>query len=107
MRTWTDEKHGAARARCASATKGPWAPWLDQDGADHMNGLLMVGNADAVIPDGALSVEGVDVNPIAHTYTPEDREFIAHAREDIPALLDEIERLRALLDEALNAVEKP
>lgn len=27
---------------------------------------------------------------------PDDREFIAHARTDIPAMLDEIERLRAL-----------
>ena len=29
-----------------------------------------------------------------------DANFIAHAREDIPALLDEIVRLRALLDKA-------
>lgn len=95
MSTWTSEKHEAARARCAMATEGPWAPWLDQDGTDHMNGMLMVGNADAVIPDGAEWVDGVDVNPVAHVYTPEDRAFIAHARADIPALLDEIARLRA------------
>lgn len=95
MSTWTDEQHKAARARCATATEGPWAPWLDQDGADHMNGMLMVGNAAAVIPDGGMWVDDVDVNPVAHVYTPEDRAFIAHARADIPALLDEIERLRA------------
>ena len=73
MSTWTDEKHKAARARCAMATEGPWAPWLDW--VDW--------------------VDGVDVNPVAYVYTPEDRAFIAHARADIPALLDEIERLRA------------
>lgn len=103
MNIWTDEKHEQARARCVAATEGPWAPWLDQDGADHMQGMLMVGNAAAVIPDGALSVEDVDVNPIAHTYTPEDREFVAHAREDIPALLYEVERLRAALEAALKS----
>lgn len=70
MSTWTRENHEAARARCAMATEGPWAPWLDW-------------------------VDGVDVNPVAYVYTPEDRAFIAHARADIPALLDEIERLRA------------
>lgn len=73
------------------ATEGPWAPWLDQDGAKHMNGLLMVGNADAVIPDGEVYIEGVDVNPVAHTYTPEDRAFIADARTSLPAALDALE----------------
>lgn len=94
MSNWTDEKHKVARSRCAMATEGPWAPWRDQDGADHMNGMLMVGNASAVIPDGDTWVDDVDVNPVAHVYTPEDREFIAHARTDLPALLDEIDRLR-------------
>ena len=81
-------------ARTNAATEGPWAPWRDQDGAPHMNGLLMVGNAAAVIPEGESWVEGVDVNPIAHTYTPEDREFIAHARTDVP---DMAAALRAVL----------
>ena len=82
-------------ARTNAATEGPWAPWRDQDGAPHMNGLLMVGNAAAVIPEGESWVEGVDVNPIAHTYTPEDREFIAHARTDVP---DMAAALRAVLE---------
>ena len=34
------------QVRAEAATEGPWAPWHDQDGAPHMNGLLMVGNAD-------------------------------------------------------------
>ena len=83
-------------ARANAATEGPWAPWRDQDGAPHMNGLLMVGNAAAVIPEGESWVEGVDVNPIAHTYTPEDREFIAAARTDVPALLDALEKVLEL-----------
>ena len=82
-------------ARANAATEGPWAPWKDQDGAKHMQGLLMVGNADAVIPEGELWVEDVDINPIAHTYTPWDREFIAHARTDVP---DMAAALRAVLN---------
>ena len=82
-------------ARTNAATEGPWAPWRDQDGAPHMNGLLMVGNADAVIPEGEFWVEDVDINPVAHTYLPEDREFIAHSRADVP---DMAAALRAVLD---------
>lgn len=81
------------------ATEGPWAPWLDQDGAKHMQGRLMVGNADAVIPDGETWIEGVDVNPIAECYTPEDRAFIAAAREMVPALLAAVQGVLRVCDE--------
>ena len=75
------------------ATPGPWAPWLDQDGAEHMNGMLMVGNEAAVIPAGETWVEGVDVNPIACVYTPEDRAHIATF--DPPTVLALIDRVEA------------
>nr|WP_252411448.1 hypothetical protein [Micrococcus yunnanensis] len=61
-----------------------------------MNGMLMVGNVAAVIPEGESWIEGVDVNPIAHTYTPEDREFIAASRTTVPALVDALEGVLAL-----------
>mgnify|MGYP007080537939 CR=1 FL=1 len=67
------------RERAGSATEGPWAAWTDQDGQPHMHFLLMVGNADAVIPDGEAWIEDVDVNPVAHCYTPEDRAYISTA----------------------------
>jgi hypothetical protein len=94
---WLEE----VRAREIRATEGPWAPWLDQDGAPHMHGLLMVGNTEAVMPEGEVYIEDVDVNPIAHVYTPEDREFIAHAREDVPTLLRALEAVEALHEEDL------
>ena len=84
------------RARVGAATEGPWAPWYDQDGAPHMGGLLMVGDGDGVIPEGETWIEGVDINPVAHTYTPEDREFIAASRTDLPALLAAVEAVMAL-----------
>src|SRR5690625_5084349 len=78
-----------------AATKGPWAPWPDQDGTPHMNGLLMVGNADAVIPEGETWIEGVDINPIAHVLTPEDREFIATFNpQKVLEMIDENKRLQ-------------
>ena len=93
MSGMSPERLAEIEARAGRATEGPWAPWLDQDDQPHMEGLLMVGNAAAVIPEGQSWVEGVDVNPIAHTYTPEDRHFIAHVRTDVPALLAEVKRL--------------
>ncbi|GAA2545881.1 hypothetical protein HD598_002141 [Neomicrococcus aestuarii] len=84
------------KALCEKATPGPWAAWLDQDGAEHMNNMLMVGNAEAVIPNGELSIEGVDVNPVAHTYTPEDRKFIIAARTALPKLTAAVEAVREI-----------
>lgn len=55
----------AIRARAEAATPGPWA--------DH---------------DGPL-LEDV----VAYIYSDADEAFIAHAREDVPALLAEVERL--------------
>lgn len=98
MSGMSPERLAEIEARAGRATEGPWAPWLDQDDQPHMEGLLMVGNAAAVIPEGQSWVEGVDVNPIAHTYTPEDRHFIAHVRTDVPALLAEVKRLRDGID---------
>lgn len=88
----------AIRERVEQATEGPWAAWYDQDGQPHMQGRLMVGNADAVIPDGKSWVEGVDINPVAECLIPEDREFIVHARENVPALLDLVDTLTKRLE---------
>ena len=93
-------------ARANAATDGSWAAWPDQDGADHMQGLLMVGNAAAVIPKGESWVEGVDVNPIAHTYCEEDRQFIAHAKDDVPELVEAVRRRDAAL-RAVLGLHKP
>lgn len=106
MTELTTTQEQATRARLAAATEGPWAAWTDQDGTRHMSGMLMVGVEAGVIPDGETWVDGADVNnPIAHTYTPEDRELIAHAPTDIAALLAELDRLRAELAKARAVTE--
>lgn len=84
------------RALIDAATEGPWGPWTDQDGTPHMRGMLMLGNAAAIIPEGESWIEGVDINPIAHTYTPEDRAFIADSRTSLPKALDALEAVLEL-----------
>ena len=68
------------RWRCDQATAGPWKSCIE--GRDHTSGsdFIMTGGLDIYL-SGA---------------TTADQEFIAHARQDIPQLLDEIARLRKL-----------
>jgi hypothetical protein len=77
----TDAHLADIRARCDEATPGPWE-------FDRMS--------DGVF----LAASGKE---ICAAYRPErdaDMEFIANARSDIPALLDEVERLRAVAEAA-------
>ena len=74
------------RSRCKAATNGPWISLIE--GRNHSSGDSLIvrgahGNADDLYLTGA---------------TKEDQDFIAHARQNILLLLDEIERLRKLLD---------
>ena len=49
---------------------------------------------------------GYVVNPdLGYVNDPADAEFIAHAREDVPALLSEVDRLRRLV-ERLEAIAR-
>jgi hypothetical protein len=67
----------AIRQRCARATAGPWKSFIE--GRDHTSGssFIMTGGED-------IELLGA---------TEEDQDFIAHARQDIPLLLAEIDRL--------------
>lgn len=85
----TEERLVEIRGREKAASDGPWA--VQDKGAIP----LIYG------PDGERVAKVIDHQ--------EDAAFIAHAREDIPALLDEVERLRAeneqLKEIAWNGIE--
>ncbi len=74
------------RKRCEAATIGPWEAPIE--GVDFNGG-------ETVIIRGP-NREGDDLNIIGGTVA--DYKFVAHAREDIPLLLDEIIRLRKIVD---------
>ena len=81
------------RERCEKATHGPWctqsmdsAVWSKL--ASSSNGQFYVDDA----PAGFVRYEW-------------DRNFIAHARTDLPALLDWVERARPLLESAMQLSE--
>ena len=73
----------AIRQRVEKATDGPWNTGFDYEKNDPI--VLAPGYIEHTI-DYTLTEHG-----------KADAEFIAHAREDIPALLDEIDRLNATI----------
>lgn len=80
------------RKRCIAASEAPWISFIE--GRDQTSG-------DSVIKRGPNGI-GKDLYLTGGTI--EDQDFIAHARQDIPLLLDEIDRLRKLLKENTTKV---
>lgn len=75
------------KAREKAATEGPWKVCPDE----NTNGELSL---------VCCGPEGEHGGPIcSDPLTDADADFIAHAREDIPYLLGEVERLTTELDE--------
>lgn len=83
----------AIRERADAATPGPWWPWHR---GQYVGWEIAVGEPDedgrptARLPDDMRTDIG----------RAEDARFIAAARTDVPALVDEVERLRAVADAA-------
>ncbi len=83
------------KARCEAATKGPWE-WDTTTSAetqtlqtllsDTASGLVIAPSVGVGFTESVIEI-GLDVSA-------EDRDFIAHSRTDIPALVEEVERLR-------------
>lgn len=72
--------------RVARAASGPWRSFVE--GRDHTSGssFIMTG------PEGA---RGADIELTGAS--ADDQDFIAAARQDVPALVNEVKRLQALL----------
>lgn len=74
------------RRRTNAATHGPWESFVE--GRDHLGGSNF-------IRTGGLDDDCPDIEMLAASVA--DQDFMAHARQDIPRLLDEITTLRSLL----------
>lgn len=71
-----------------AASPGPWSAFLE--GRDHVSGSSFIRVGEG--PDRRDDIEMSGA-------TPADLDFIAHARQDVPLLVEEVRRLRALLSE--------
>ncbi len=87
MTQLTDRDLDEIRARCEAATPGPWKYMVE--GRDNTSG-------DSFIMRGTKGDRHSDLylNANGKPGTDADCDFVAGARQDIPRLLDEIERLR-------------
>lgn len=76
----TDSELKQIEARANAATDGPWEvrPHFDEYGRELRMTRWVTG----------VEVENLEI---------EDAEFVAHARTDVPALCEEVRRLRKLL----------
>ena len=75
----SDKELSEIRKRAENATKGPWKAFVE--GRDHECGSSFI------------QTQGEDIELTGAAEA--DYDFIAHARQDILILLDEIEKLRS------------
>src|SRR5690625_2582875 len=87
----TDEELTAIRERAKKATEAPW-------GVDVPIEVCSECKNEYEIVESSVFLAPI----VAESKRGEDAAFIAHAREDIPKLLAEIERLRELLNKAFE-----
>jgi hypothetical protein len=78
----TDAELTAMESRAAAATAGPWKSFVE--GRDHTSGSDFIKTAARA----DIELSGA---------TKADQDFIAHARQDLPRLLNEVRTLRARL----------
>lgn len=79
MQELSDTEIAEIKKRYEAATPGPWISYVE--GRDHQSG------------DHFIQTRGEE-DIYLYGNTIADQDFIAHARQDIPALIAEIERLR-------------
>lgn len=91
----TDEELSAIEARASRAAPGPWE---DAEGSVWENGQRRVDEAFVRRPGDSVAVASSILNPCADPRDVPSQDtaiFIAHAREDVPALVTEVRRLSA------------
>jgi hypothetical protein len=84
----TDTELDAVERRADAATSGPWRAYVE--GADNDSGDSFIGT------DGPDLYVSYDDWP-SEQQRAHDLDFIAGARRDVPRLLAEVRRLRAIL----------
>jgi hypothetical protein len=80
------DRYKEIRARSKAARPGPWVAFVEGRDFDGGSSMIRIGEGDNSGEDLYLSGD-------SHAVPTADFDFIAHARQDIDFLLEEIERL--------------
>jgi len=84
----TEKDIEATRTRSQSARSGTWISFVE--GRDHWSGSSFIRVGDSPTRADDIELSGATIA---------DQAFKANARQDIPNLLEEIARLRKILEE--------
>jgi len=98
--TLTPEREQEIRERVARATEGPWNTHLVDDTC-----VVSADGTEVCTTCDSSQTERDDGYNIEYERMEKDAAFIAHARQDIPDLLAEIDRLNANLRTVQNAAK--
>jgi hypothetical protein len=82
----TEQELNDIEQRCSMAQSIPWKAYIE--GRDHESG-------SNIIKTGESDKRGEDLEILGATDA--DLDFIAHARQDVPRLIEEIRRLKRFL----------
>lgn len=89
----TSDRIAEIRARAGAATPGPWGTEYDGKGTYHVHARLRTTPSEGMASDGVVaSLTGRHGDSQVYR----DARFVAHAREDIPFLLDRVAKLERL-----------
>lgn len=107
--TLTAAELQAMRERCEKARPGPWMTKKRGEPGDMIRQTTWVdcgepGHNDCAVAQTSQPVAIVDLSH-KRAIAEADAAFIAHSRTDIPALLDEVTKLREMLDAARIELE--
>ena len=91
----TEAELDAILARAENSLDGPWQSFVE--GRDHFGGdnFIRAGGLDDETPDMYVTLSCWNTEP-PKAATPAILDFIAAARQDVPRLVAEVRRLRAL-----------
>jgi hypothetical protein len=99
----TDERLAEIETRALAATNGPWR--VDHESWKEVNDITVwygEGDEAQCVCNMGAAITAVD-NRAEAEVSYANGTFVAHAREDVPALLSEVRRLRAVNADLLAA----
>jgi hypothetical protein len=89
----SEEELDEIKMRCEAASIAPWVSFIEGRDCESGSSFIMTGIAKGEDIWGENRGEDIYLTGATNA----DMDFIAHARQDIPKLIAEIERLRKLL----------
>jgi hypothetical protein len=97
MDEMTEDELALIERRCSEASPGPWRSWVEAEGGLGGCDFIQVTLDDDSEPDMYVYRDAAP-RPGLVAASAADQDFIAAARQDVPRLVGEVRRLRALLD---------